>query len=186
MNKREKLEARIKQIEEKLEKLRTELARSRLTLNEYCSEQVRQVDIYIETEIERLNALRKKWIQEIKEYEAKCVRDMEATKSELEASLEKTKQWVQSIRDFRNTEQYLSELCQQSDDHLSKLKALQFELKGYQFGGKLLQFYEGSRCYDGYKESLARLTTVDLRVPQSSETYYLQRYSTPESRFLHD
>jgi hypothetical protein len=74
------------------------------------------------------------------------VKDMEATKSELEASLEKTNKWVQSIRDFRYTENYLSELSQQSVDHLSKLKALLLELKGFRFGGDLLQFYEGSRC----------------------------------------
>jgi DNA repair exonuclease SbcCD ATPase subunit len=179
MNKRQQLEARLKLIEAKLEELRAELARSRLTVNEYCSELVTQVDIYIETRIQELNELRKKLLQQIKEFEERCVRDMEATKSELEASLEKTKKWVQSIRDFRNTEQYLSELTQQSDEHLSKLKALLFELKGYQFGGELLHFDEG--CCTRDKESLLKLSFKSLRVPPSIESYFTRTYSTPSS-----
>jgi ribosomal protein L29 len=39
------LEANLKLIEAQLEELRVELARSRLTLNEHCSEQVRRVDL---------------------------------------------------------------------------------------------------------------------------------------------
>jgi ABC-type phosphate transport system auxiliary subunit len=175
------LEANLKLIEAELERLRAKLARSRLTLNEHCSEQVRRVDLYIETEIERLNGLRKKWLQEIKEYEAKCVEDMEATKSELEASLEKTKQWVQSIRDFRNTEKYLSELSQQSEDHLSKLKALLLEIEGFRFGGELLQFYEGYRCCDFDEDARPCLMSHKLRIPQSIETYFTNKYSTISS-----
>jgi hypothetical protein len=165
------LEANLKLIEAQLEELRAELARSR------------QVDLYIETEIERLNGLRKQWLQEIKEYEAYCVQDMEATKSELEASVEKTKKWVQSIRDFRDTERYLSELGQQSEDKLSELKLLLFEMKGFLFGGELLEFYEGYRCCAQYEQSCACLLYKKLRVPQTAETYFTQKYSTQSSWF---
>jgi hypothetical protein len=45
MSKKEQIEARVKLIDAKLEELRNKLARSRLTPNEYCSEQAMQVDI---------------------------------------------------------------------------------------------------------------------------------------------
>jgi hypothetical protein len=106
---------------------------------------------------------------------------MEATKSELEASLEKTKQWVKSIRDFRNTEKYLNELSRQSEDHLSKLQALLLEMKGFPFGGRLLQFYEGSRCCNNDETCRAILILQQLRVPPSTKHYFTQKYSTSSS-----
>jgi hypothetical protein len=103
-------------------------------------------------------------LHEIKEYEAECVRDMEATKSEVEASLEQAKQLLQSIRKVHDTERYLSELTQQTDDRLNKLKLLLFELQGYQFGGRLLRFNERSRCCQKNEEARAYLVESRGRV----------------------
>jgi hypothetical protein len=93
----------------------------------------------------------------------------------LEASFEKTKQWVKSIRDFRDTEKYLSESSQQADDHLSKLKALLFEMQGFQ--------NEGSRCCAQDELSRACLMSKKLRVPPATENYFSQKYSTQSSWF---
>jgi hypothetical protein len=73
---------------------------------------------------------------------------------------------------------------QSEDLKTSKLQALLFELKGYQFGGELLQFDEVFRCCENDERAGATLMSTKLRVPQTAETYYQQKYSTPESRFL--
>jgi hypothetical protein len=72
-------------------------------------ERVRLIDIETETKIEKsdaaeigtLNEQRKKWLAEISEYEAECVRNMEAAKGLLLAYIKQSEEWLESHTHFR-------------------------------------------------------------------------------------
>jgi hypothetical protein len=123
-------------------------------------------------EIEKLNEQRKKWLARIKEYETECVEDMEATRGILIESIKNTKQWAQKMRESPGN----NELEEQSiDEHLRKLKTFRHELKGFQFGGRMMMFNEGnpSSRIRGYSDGF--LAMKRLRVPRLLESYYMQQ-----------
>jgi hypothetical protein len=90
----ELFEQNVVELKAQIKRLKSSIDLSRLVINEHCLEQTRLVDIETETKIEKsdieksagivkLNERRKKWLAEISDYEAECVRHMEATKSQL-------------------------------------------------------------------------------------------------------
>jgi hypothetical protein len=170
-------------IEARIKRLRSDIEMSRLVINERCLELARQVDIETETKIEKsdaaekdtINEPRKKWLKEISEYEAECVQHMEATKGQLLATIEESEKWLESQRDSPVD----SALIEQSEEQLRKLTTLGFELRGFQFAGKLMLFIDkyrnNSACLSG------GLEIKKLRVPQVLEHYYNKKYPSVAS-----
>jgi hypothetical protein len=175
----ELFEQNVAEIRTQIRQLKSSIEMSRLVINEHCLEQTRLVDIETETkieksdtdEIEALNERRKRWLREISEYEAGCVQHMEATKGQLFAYIGLTEQWLESHRDSPDR----SVLIHQSDEHLTKLTMLGFELKGFQFGARLLLFNEEYRSI--FRHDPARLILKNLRVPTVLENYYKEKLS---------
>jgi hypothetical protein len=178
----ELFEQNVVEIEARIKRLRSDIEMSRLVINEHCLELARQLDIETETKIEksdaaekdRLNERRKKWLKEISEYEAECVRLMEATRGQLLATIETTEKWLESHRDSPVD----SVLIQQSDEHLREMTRLAFELKGFQFRGKLLLFIEE------YELNPGCLSFKKLRVPKVLENYYSSSVAAESSKPL--
>jgi hypothetical protein len=164
------------EIKAQIKRLKSSIDMSRLVINEHCLEQTRLLDIETETkcensdavDIDKFNERRKMWLKEISEYEAKCVQHMEATKDKVIAYIEESEKWLESHNDSEDR----NVLIQQSDEKLKKLTTLGFELKGFQFGGKLLLFSEE------YEINSARLSFKKLRVPQVLEQYYKENDSS--------
>jgi hypothetical protein len=181
----ELFEQNVAKIRTQIRQIKSSIDMSRLVINEHCKEQARLVDLETETKIEKseaseidtLNEHRKKWLAEISEYKDECVRHMEATKGQLLAHIGLTEQWLESHRDSpdRNV------LVQQSNDHLREMTTLGFELKGFQFGAKLLLFSEE---YQGYELIPAHLSFKKLRVPKVLEEYYQEKYSSESSNSI--
>jgi hypothetical protein len=152
---------------------------TRLVINEHCLNLARQVDIESElkieksgdkTKIEKINERRKILLKAFKEYEAKCVKDMEATRGILIESINKSKQWAQKIRESLENNNELEQ--QSASEHLRHLKTLRHELKGFQFGGRIMLFNEGNVNFD---HSFGRFKIKRLRVPRLLESYFMQK-----------
>jgi hypothetical protein len=179
-SKDELFEQNVVEIRTQIRQLKLSIEMSRLVINEHCLDLARQLDIETETKLEKsneaeidtLNERRKRWLKEMSEYEAECVQHVEASKDQLLAIIETTEQWVESYRDSQDR----NVLAQQSNDHLREMTTLGFELKGFQFGARLLLFSEayGSRL----EEYPARLSYKDLRVPPMLEAYYKEKFSS--------
>jgi hypothetical protein len=188
MSNHEEFNRKVDKIETFSDDLKSEIEdMSRLVINEQCLNLARQVDIETEikskksgnnSEIEKLNEQRKKWLAEIKEYEAESVKDMEATRGILIESIEESKKWAAKMRDFERYDNFAAELDKQADEHLSKLKTLRHELKGFQFGGRMMLFNEGnpSLPLNAY-HSVGSLVIKRLRVPRLLESYFMQKQS---------
>jgi hypothetical protein len=167
------------EIEAQIIRLKLSIEKSRLTINEHCKEQIRLIDIETETKLETSDAAktedldeqRKEWLQEMSKYEAECVRHMEETKGQLLAYIGLTEQWLEAHRDSQDRSELI---IQQSNDHLTKLTMLGFELKGFQFGGKLLLFSEEYR--DRMQQYPSRLNLKELSVPQMLVNYYKGKF----------
>jgi hypothetical protein len=172
----ELFEQNVVEIKTQIRQLKSSIDMSRLIINEHCLEQARLLDIETETKIEKseaaeidtLNEQRKKWLAEISEYEAECVRNMEATKAQLLAYIGLTEQWLEAHLDSQDS----TVLSLQLDEHLRKMTTLGLELKGFQFGARLLLFNEEYRFYP------ALLSFKKLRVPHVLEQYYKEKYSS--------
>jgi hypothetical protein len=189
MSNQEKFSRKVDEIETCSVDLKSEIEdMSRLVINEHCLNLARQVDIETEmkiensggdeSEIEKLNERRKKWLAEIKDYEAKRVTDMEATRGILIESIDKSKQWAVKMRDFERYDNFAVDLDKQADEHLSHLKTLRHELKGFQFGGRMMLFNEGNPYVplnEYYSDGLLQIKR--LRVPDLLESYFTQKRS---------
>jgi hypothetical protein len=111
--------------------------RSRLDINEYCSDLINKVDIFTETRIQEdkeqidRNAHRKQWLKEIQEYEQVCVKKMEATRDKLIESVEKVKDWTKTRMQFfeETNERDLSHLAEQTESHLEYFRNLFLQMR---------------------------------------------------------
>jgi hypothetical protein len=142
MNSEENLNVKLSQIDTTGEALSVQIDLSRLIINEHCLGQARRADLAIEKRIAQLNEIRKVWLKTISNYESECVRDTEAAKPQLVECVKRTQQWSKSVREMESKENFLDELIQQADTHLQDMKSLLQQLKGFQFGGQLMTFYE--------------------------------------------
>jgi hypothetical protein len=152
-NEEEQLDEKLYRIDTSADELNVKIARSRLDVDEHCGELARRVDLAIELRIQQLNKLRAKWLKQIKDYEAECMRNMDATRQLLIESVERAKQWSKSIRDMERKRNFLVELNDQADAHLGKLNLLHQQIKGFQFGGKLMTFYADEKLVEYEEES---------------------------------
>jgi hypothetical protein len=164
MSSQEEFIYKLNQINNLAQELTLKLELSRLTVNEHCSDLVREVDIATEIRIEelscvlgsekhaaaaavdKLNDRRKKLLKEIAAYEAKCVASMEQTsRSKLAKSIVTACKWVELMRQATSLARY--DMCrealnEQAESHACHLANLLKQLKSVQLGSHPMRFIE--------------------------------------------
>jgi hypothetical protein len=172
---KDKFLSNLNQINKLAEELINKIEQSRLTINQFCLDLTRDVDIATETRIEKvskkqksideLNNVRRKLLKEINDYEAECVASVEATKSKLLESVEETTKWTQLMRRVINYDKFKVELNEKADSYLCHLKHLLLQLKAFQFGGKQMRFVESGK-------HIGSLDILKLRIPELIESHF--------------
>ncbi|CAF1090823.1 unnamed protein product [Brachionus calyciflorus] len=81
------LEYEVEKFKEKFFEFKAKIQPSQLMVTEYCKNLINEVDLSVEKKIQKLNDLRDKLIEQIKDYEKKCMIHLETLKSELEIEL---------------------------------------------------------------------------------------------------
>jgi hypothetical protein len=187
-------EQNVVEIRAQIRQLKSSIDMSRLIINEHCLGLARQVDMETETKLERsnasgieiLNGRRKKWLRGISEYETECVQHMEATKGLMLAYIGLTEQWLVESHAGDPSLDRSALIIQQSSQHLIKMTRLGLELKGFQFGSRLLLFSEEYLIVGlGSGHCSAGLSFKELRVPQVLEQYYKEKAESSRVIFIY-
>jgi hypothetical protein len=150
---------------------------TRLTVNTFCQDIAREVDISAETKIEKcneqttideLNNERRKLLKQIKDYEVDCMTSVESTRSELLESVHKAGKWsdlMQQPSSLARLDTFKDVLNEQADSHLCYLEQLLLQVKAFQLGGKIMLFYES-----GQDKSVGSLSALTMKTPKIIES----------------
>jgi hypothetical protein len=177
---------KLNEINKLVEELRMKIARTRLTVNEYCSDLTNDVDIATETKIENaatpqekyidvLNNERRRLLKEIKDYEAECMVNVEATRGKLLESIDAASKWASLMLKPTSLARYVdfeAQLNEQAHARLCHLEHLILQIKAFQFGGKLMKF-NASKC----NLEIGTLTVFKLRTPKLIEHHFKDTHS---------
>jgi hypothetical protein len=141
----EKLKEKLARIQKRVDTARSEVSRSRLVLNEHCSEVKAQVDLLVETKKQELDLKRDELLQQIDAYEQECVaRLADIDRAQITLKMDQASEFACDanayLKNFQIDENLLSEQSQEADSYLENLDKLLVQLKLAQFNGKLLRF----------------------------------------------
>jgi hypothetical protein len=162
-------------IKSRNEELESNVAKSRLIINEHCSEVKAQIDLLVETRKKQLDDMRDDLLQIIDAYEKECVDNLGQidTKVFLDG-INETNKFLSDSREFLKRiradqdEDAIRDMTRDADDHLANVESLHLQLKGAQFNGHLVNFKPSE-----FKNDHAAIGSVvfeDLEIPSNIKT----------------
>jgi seryl-tRNA synthetase len=169
-------EKKLNEIQQHAVDAKLKIENSGALLKHHCANLAKRVNVDIDGRILELQELRHKLLQEINEYEAKCERTSQESKSELVANIDSVQEWAKSMVSDANQVNGISlnELDRRVDSESKKLQLLLLELEEFPFGGQLLTYDE--------KQSPCCLQTKQLPNRKVLE-HFLNKKSYASSNF---
>jgi hypothetical protein len=172
----EELKKKLIRLVNEAKELTSRILLSRVVINELCLELASLVDLAVETRLlissaetgEKLNEARREWLKAIGEYEKSRVAKLEESiKSTLIESINKASAWAERLlQNMERKENFLTELNQQTDQHLRNFKHLGLQMLAFQVSGELMTFSENRTCNNEIiVEPAGFLETQFVKVP---------------------
>jgi hypothetical protein len=163
--------------------LKSQLNRSCVTIDDHCKELINQIDIVVETHIDELNALRRKYLAKIESYQEACLTNIarsglaEKLISISEKANDFAQKWLlgdgeDNIEATRIALSDEASIRQTANQHLAQVTQLAENINTILFDGRLLKFRSKtspSKNDDHNDNILGWLEIKNLRIPEEIE-----------------